>query len=219
MRDRRARAFEHAQRHSRRVRLLKFGLPIAAVVLALFFAALAFIRLPGGVSIDLASSSISDGKLVMANPKLGGFTRDNEAYSMTAVRAVQDMANSNLITLEEITAELPFNLGNAATVSAGVGYLDRAANRLELSSGLTITTRDGMRAVLQSAMIDVANSSMETSQPVEITADGVRLVAESMRAEADGRVMVFENRVRLNIEPGKFDTALNAAGGNIAARP
>jgi len=212
----RARAFAHAQRHSRRVRVLKFGLPVAALVLALVFGAMAYIRLPGGVSVDLANTSISDGKLVMANPKLGGFTRDNEPYSMTAARAIQDMSDHNLVRLEEITAELPFNMGNSALVDAGIGLLDRAANRLELTDGLTITTRDGMRAVLKSARIDIANSSMETDQPVEVTLDGVRLVADSMRAEADGRVMVFENKVRLNIEPGKFDTAFNAVGGNVA---
>src|SRR5690606_11245107 len=43
--------FERAVRHSRRVRVLKFGLPVAAVALACFFTGLAYIRLPAGVSI------------------------------------------------------------------------------------------------------------------------------------------------------------------------
>lgn len=198
--------------------MLKIGLPLLAVVLACVFMAMAYMRLPEGVSVDLAGTSIDDGKLVMASPKLDGFTRDNEPYSMTAVRAIQDMANQNIVQLEEITAQLPFNLGNSAMVKAGMGHLDRASNMLELSSGLTIDTKDGMHAVLKSAFIDVANKVLETKEPVELTLDGMRLVADTMRAEAKGRVMIFENRVRLDIDPRKFDTALNSVGGDVAAQ-
>jgi lipopolysaccharide export system protein LptC len=217
-RDGRSRAFARAERHSRRVRLLKIGLPVLAVVLAIVFAGIAYIRLPEGASIDVASSSISDGKLVMANPKLGGFTRDNEPYSMSALRAIQDMAGGNVVKLEKITAELPFNQGNSALVDAGTGYLDRQSNRLELADGLTIQTRDGIKAVLNSAFIDLASSTMETKEPVEVALNGALLSADSMRAEAKGRVMIFENRVRLHIDPGKLDTAFNAVGGAVAAK-
>ena len=212
----REREFAKARRHSRRVRMLKIGLPAAAVLMALAFAAVAFLKVPGGVSIDIASTSISDGKLVMANPKLGGFTRNNQRYAMSAERAIQDLADGNRIRLEEIAAELPFNRANSATIAAASGVFDRAANNLTIEEGLTIRTRDGMEAVLESAFVDIATNTMETKDPVEIRLNGARLVADSMATRENGHVIVFERRVRVDIDPGGLNPALAAAGSMLA---
>ena len=65
------------ERHSRRVRVLKFAAAAAAALIAVAFLGLFLSR---GTRLGHRSRPtappISDGKLVMANPKLNGFTKE-----------------------------------------------------------------------------------------------------------------------------------------------
>src|SRR5262245_50493814 len=74
--------FHSARHHSRRVRFLKVVLPSLAAAMALGFLGYSYLSKPVRLSMDVASSAISNGKLVMSNPKLEGFTKDNLPYSM-----------------------------------------------------------------------------------------------------------------------------------------
>ena len=111
-------AFGRAQRHSRRVRTLKFALPLAAIAIAIAFPLYSYLAAPPAVAISADSSAFADGKLVMANPKMQGLTKQNLPYAMKAVRAVQDTASQNIVQLEGISATLPVNASLSASVDA-----------------------------------------------------------------------------------------------------
>lgn len=73
----RAVAFGRAERHSRRVRRLKVVLPFLALGLAAVFAGIYLVNRPAPVEVaSVEDQAFSEGKLVMSNPKLEGFTRD-----------------------------------------------------------------------------------------------------------------------------------------------
>lgn len=196
--------FVRAQRHSRRVRALKFLLPGLAVAGIAGFLGWSYLAVPGVETIegvDARDTAIKDGKLVMANPKLDGFTRENLPYSMTAVRAIQDMKQTGVIALEQIDANLPVTAKNTAKVIAKTGVYDNAKNTLVIDSPVKVTTTDGMVANLMSANVDIGGGSMSTADPVEITLDRSRITADSMAISENGKVFVFEKRVRVDIEP------------------
>lgn len=205
-------AFSRARRHSGRVRFLKLTLPVVAVLMVAAFVAKSWLATPEGVSVELGSTAIEGGRLVMSDPKLDGFTRDNRPYNMTAERAIQDIGNASKIDLEGIAAKLPFDDENWVTVAAKSGVLDRDSNTLGLNSDITFTTDTGIHALLRSAVVDMAAGKLETSDPVDITLDGARIEADSMRISEKGAVMVFENRVRMEIDAKRLQTAANAEG-------
>ncbi|MBX3575289.1 MAG: LPS export ABC transporter periplasmic protein LptC [Mesorhizobium sp.] len=208
-------AFVRAQRHSRRVRWLKVWLPALAVAGVIGFVGWSYVSIPTVAGISIEGAGISDGKLVMANPKLDGFTKDKLPYTMTALRAVQDLKDTNMVRLEGIDAKLPVDPKNSAKVVAKSGIYDNAKNTLVFDSPMTVTTTDGMTARLNSASIDMNAGSMSTGDPVEILLNGSRITALSMNMADNGRVIVFENRVRVDLEPGKpADRAAN--GGSNA---
>lgn len=208
-------AFVRAQRHSRRVRWLKVWLPALAVAGVIGFVGWSYVSIPTVAGISIEGAGISDGKLVMANPKLDGFTKDKLPYTMTALRAVQDLKDTNMVRLEGIDAKLPIDPKNSAKVVAKSGIYDNAKNTLVFDSPMTVTTTDGMTARLNSASIDMNAGSMSTGDPVEILLNGSRITALSMNMADNGRVIVFENRVRVDLEPGKpADRAAN--GGSNA---
>ena len=214
----RAVAFGRAQRHSRRVRVLKFALPLVAGVIAVAFPLYSYLVTPPPVTIQADSSVLTDGKLVMANPKLSGFTKDNLAYSMIAERAIQDAANQGLVELDGIDAKLPMSARVNAAVKAAKGLYNRDANTLTLTQDITVTTTDGMVAKLKSAFLDIGKGTMKTDDPVDITRDGSRVTSDTMTVQDHGKVLVFEKRVRVNIDPATMKAAENTNGAANAVQ-
>ena len=213
-RDRRVEeAFAQARRHSGRVRLLKFALPAAALAMIVAFAARSWLAVPGGLPVDLGSLAIEGGRLVMSDPRLDGVTGpQSRPYTMTAARAIQDIGVSGRIDLQGIDARLPVDESGWMTVTAPSGVFDREANRLDINSELTVTSDDGLKAVLQSAVLDIAGGNLDTADPVDITLEGAHITADSMTVRDRGAVLIFENRVRMRIEGGRLSGA--AADGS-----
>ena len=125
-------AFRRARKHSRKVQFLKFALPAAAILIGGSFAAYSYVSVPGSVSFDISESAYTDGKLVMANPKLDGYTKESRPYSMTATRALQHLDDSGVVDLEGIDARLPVSATEFATIGAERGVYDREKNTLDI---------------------------------------------------------------------------------------
>jgi lipopolysaccharide export system protein LptC len=205
-------AFALAQRHSRTVRVLKSALPLLAAAMALGFLGYSYVMTPASVAVKADGSAISDGKLVMANPKLDGFTKDNRPYSMNALRAIQDFQNEGVVQLEGISAKLPIDAENWATIDAAGGVYDRDKNTLEIDSEITVTTADGMTAKLKSATIDIGGGGMTTQDPVDIRMDGATITSDTMTIGENGKLLVFEKRVRMDIDPQRLKATQQANG-------
>ncbi|WP_048645485.1 LPS export ABC transporter periplasmic protein LptC [Nitratireductor soli] len=201
--ERGADAFARATRHSHRVRLLKFLLPLSAVALTVAFLGYSFLSSVPRGAVDLATASIEGGSLVMSSPELNGFTSDDLPYKMTAERARQKIGGEDIIELEGIRARVPVDKENFATIEAADGVYNRGENRLDIDSRISLKTTSGITAILESAQIDIGGSSLETSKPVEIELDGTRIAADSFAASDGGKVFVFDKRVRVTIDPSQ----------------
>lgn len=213
----RDKAFRSAQYHSRMVKLLKIGLPLAAIAMATAFFGWSYVSSPVVTPVAAEGSVFSDGKLVMANPKLEGFTKENLPYSMKALRAVQDVDKGGVIELEGIDARLPMDTSNWATVTAPNGIYDRDRNTLDISGKVTVVTTDGLEADLKSASLDIDKGNLKTSDPVDIRRAGSRITSDSMTIVESGKVLLFEKRVRVHIDPTRMNEA-QANGGQDAKK-
>jgi lipopolysaccharide export system protein LptC len=209
-------AFRRATRHSRAVKTLKVLLPALAVLIALVFTAYSYLLTPGQVAIDILETSYSNGKLTMAHPKLDGFTKENRPYSMRAARAVQDVTKTSVFELDDIQAKLPLSDANWANVVAAKGIYDKDKNTLTIPTAMTVTTTDGMVAKLNSAFVNVGTGELNTSDPVDITLQGSHLTADKMTVVDRGKVLVFDEKVRLTMMPQKKKAAVHADGATDA---
>ncbi len=197
-------AFDLARRHSRRVRFLKRVLPVLAIGIAVGFAGYSWWITPGKISVDLAASGIVDGKLVMAAPKLDGFTKDKLPYTMTATRAIQELGNMDRFELEDIIAVLPMSETVKADIKAATGVFDNKAQKLDITSPIRIVTNDGMEADLTDAKIDIKTGRLETGKPVDIRLENSRIQSNTFVVEDNGKVLVFEDNVRMVLRPDEL---------------
>ncbi|TAN04199.1 MAG: LPS export ABC transporter periplasmic protein LptC [Rhizobiaceae bacterium] len=200
-------AVRRARRHSVLVRALKFLLPAAAILIALFFFAYSYVFTPAQISVDLFNTGFKDGKLIMADPKLEGFTRNNRPYRVHAAQAIQSMSDPDRIELKKITGRLPISDGNWADVTADEGFYNRDKNTLDIKSKMIVTTTNGMTAKLASAFVEMKNGTMKTPDPVDITMNTTHITAGSMDIEDRGNVLVFNRNVKLVMIPQGKKTA------------
>lgn len=199
--------FERERRRSRNVRRLKIILPALAVAMTVGLIGKSALSRMGDVSVDLAGTSIENGRLIMANPRMAGYSAENRPYEMTARRAAQALADDDILELENIDARLPVGEDQWATLDAATGKLVKSRNRLEIDSPTLIKTTDGMVAQLQSALISMDGSGLETNDPVHIDRKGSVITADSMTVSDGGSLMLFEKRVRVQIPAKQIETA------------
>lgn len=192
--------FYAAQRHSMRVRVLKTALPICALAIAAIFSWYTFLAAPAStVKVQLDASE--SGKLVMMGPQLNGYTKDNRPYSMVAERAVQDAKESSVITLVDIVAQLPVGDKAKAEINASSAIFDSVKQYLQFDNEFTVKTTDGMEAKLQNANVNMSNGEMTTDKPVDIRTDNAHISAQKMKILENGKLLVFEDKVQLTINP------------------
>ncbi|WP_275787957.1 LPS export ABC transporter periplasmic protein LptC [Pararhizobium gei] len=194
-------AYGAAARHSRLVRRLKIVLPLIAVLIGAAFAAVSVVRafLPEDLKIE--NATIENGKIVMQNPAISGRNKQDISYSMKAVRALQDIANPNIITLETIRAEMPVNETLIATVDATSGIYDRGANTLDMNAPFSISMNNGVIADFQAAYLNIDGGEMNSKKPIAISMNGGSIVAQSLRMTDKGRIVTFEGMVKVIVDP------------------
>lgn len=204
----RQRAYRSARSHSGRVRAAKAILPVLAIAGILLTVGWMWLsRITPDIGMDLSGTAIRDGKLVMANPKLDGMTSGDRPYSVRAARAIQDLSGTKTVDLERLQADVPLTADVMARITANAGTYDSEANTLDLMNRIRVETTDGMSAELETAAIDLARGGMSTPDPVRISMPGAVIEADRLTVEDNGRRLLFENQVKLVVQPGQFKPA------------
>ncbi|WP_438750575.1 LPS export ABC transporter periplasmic protein LptC [Pararhizobium sp. O133] len=194
-------AYADASRHSARVRRLKVILPLLAFLIGAVFVAVSVVRAFLPENLQIENATIENGKIVMQNPAISGRNKQDISYSMKAQRALQDISNPDIITLETIHAEMPVNDTLIATVEAASGIYDRGGNTLNMNAPFSITMNNGLVADFQAAYLDINAGEMETRKPIAISMNGGSIVAQSLRMTDKGRIVTFEGKVKVIADP------------------
>ncbi len=191
--------FNRARRHSRLVFLMKAVLPVLATTLVGVFVMLVLTaQLPvADVSIDKVS--LSEGRLVMEQPKMAGFDRNSRPYDVQAVQAIQDLAQPGKVLLNKIDAKIPFDATSFADIGAMSGVYDTKSEKLFLDENVTITGARGMDVHLKDADIDINSGSLASEKPVTVNSENTNISADSIRVEKGGDRILFNQRVKMTI--------------------
>lgn len=186
--------------HSRRVKRLKVLLPVAALLISLAFIAVSVVRTYLPENISVGGVKIENGKIVMEKPAVSGRNNEGISYTMLAERALQDIENPDLITLQTIKASVPVSRDVLASVTAIEALYNRAKDGLKMTAPFSINLNSGIRAEFQSADLDVKAGRMETLHPVSISTKSGSILAESMKMTDKGRTILFRGKVKVSIE-------------------
>lgn len=213
------RAFRRARRHSRLVRLLRFGIPsgiaasLALYALALWLNPLAGLSLP-----SVGNVVISGTRVTMEVPRLAGYTRDGRGYEVTASAAAQDLKNPQFIELKELRAKIELD-DDIVNVTAGIGFYDTKSETMNLRDNVLVKTTGGTEVRLSEANMDMRKGHVASEKPVEVDMPTAHVRANAMEVVDNGAVIVFRGGVTTLIKAEQAPATASAAPATASAAP
>jgi lipopolysaccharide export system protein LptC len=199
-----ARRFRVAVRHSRRVRLLRVGLPVAAVLGCLVIALVAWFNplrmLAARLPISVGDVVVSGSKIKMENPKLSGFTRDKRRYDVTAGAASQDLLRPGIVELHDINALLEMQEKTTMKMVAQDGVFDTKKEQLTLEHNIVVTSSKGDEGYFEEAVIDTKNGNVRSEKPVLLKMLNGTVKGNRFELTNSGDVIRFDNGVLVNMK-------------------
>lgn len=198
---RRAAAFAAARRHTRLVRFLRKALPVVCVLVLAGFVLLARAPLPGGLDFSVARTTISDGAVVMHEPQLTGYDRQDRTFRVTAATASQKLTRPDQVHLKKVVAAIQSPDRGEITITAGGGDLDNSENTLALFDGVVVDSEDGYRILLEDVEVHIKEQRLASDRPVTVIYEEGETSAERLRVTEQGKLVVLEGRVRTTYRP------------------
>jgi lipopolysaccharide export system protein LptC len=208
--DGRDQAFRRAKRHSRRVRLLRWALPLTALgglAIILFFVWFDPFRFYRNLPVEFGRITITDNKLTIEAPKLTGFTQDRRPYWVTAEEAAQDLTSPNRIELAGISGQVELADRGETKIQAAKGLYDLKSGNLELTSGIEIGSTGGYKMEMIEALMQVRAGRVVTDRPVKATFPDGSLVAQRLEILNHGDQVKFSGGVTLTFRVPREDSA------------
>jgi lipopolysaccharide export system protein LptC len=204
------RAFYAAVRHSRRVRVLRVAVPVAvllAVAGAIGFATLSNpLQMLSKMPVDLGSLVVSGTKIMMQQPRIAGFTRDNRRYDLTAQAAGQDLTKPDVVELHGIQASMEMLDKSLFQTTARSGLFNTKSEQLTLSQNIMVTSTSGYQAVLSEAVVDIRAGKIVSEKPVEVTTSSWTVNANRMEIGESGNLVRFERGVAVLLLPESYES-------------
>jgi lipopolysaccharide export system protein LptC len=187
------------------VRFLRRAIPVSLVAALLGAAAGWFVLKPlsllAKLPVDLGSLVISGSKIMMQQPRVAGFTRDNRRYELLAQAAGQDVTKPDLVELHGIRATIEMKDNDVFETTAQDGVYDNKTELLTLSQNIVVTSTSGYHVRLNAAVVDIKGGRITSEQPVQVLTSGWTVDANRMEIAESGDVMRFERGVSVVLKP------------------
>jgi lipopolysaccharide export system protein LptC len=198
------RAFRAAVRHSRHVRFLRIAVP-GAVLLAILGAVgtsllLSPLRALSKLPVNLGSVVVAGTKIMMQQPRIAGFTRDNRRYDLTAQAAGQDLTKPDMVELQGIHATMEMQDNALFETTAQNGLYNSKTELLTLSNNIVISSNNGYKALLSEAALDIRAGKVTSEKPVYVDTGTMSINANRLEVTDGGDVMRFERGVTVVLQ-------------------
>ena len=156
-----------------------------------------------GFRITFSDAPDLDGSLRMVNARYIGVDNRNQPYTVTAAEANQPAANSPLLTLEEISADVftDAGAGQWIALTAREGLYERDARQLDLAGDVSIFSDQGHEFHTDRAHVDLAARTADGDAPLSGQGPLGLLEAGNFFLDDNAQSMFFGGGVKMTIFP------------------
>jgi lipopolysaccharide export system protein LptC len=195
--------FAIAARHSRLVRALRVAVPAAVIMSMAVIIGISTIfnpfHIPDKLPFDVGNVVVSGTKITMESPHLAGFSPDKRPYEMWAKTATQDVTDPDHLELATLRAKVLQEDQSTVTMDARTGLFDTKTQLLDLQKDIFLQSSTGYEARLTHALVDIANGTVTSEDPVDVKLLNGTLRSDRLRITEKGDVVVFEGNVVMNL--------------------
>lgn len=195
-------AYKAAQRHSRRVRVLRWVFPalgLGAVLVVLVGWALSSLSLP---DITVTDVSITEEGIAMDAPTLRGQDQDGRPYVLRAQEAFQSVSANPVITMHMLEGEMMVDDEERVFITAPQARFDSESGIMVFEEGgVIVTLSSGGQAQLGVSSVDLENGALHSDEPAAIANDEVTLNSGGVQGFDGGQRLLFTGGVRMVFTP------------------
>ena len=194
----------YSRAYSRFVSLLKYVLPVVALVLIVLVIAWPHINtadLGFRLGVTVLKLTGSDDP-AMINPRYVGTDSDNQPFSITADLARNVAASGSKVTLVMPKADITLEDGTWLVLTANEGVFARGEKKLNLAGNVNLYHDSGYEFRTARAAIDLAAGIAEGNDPVDGQGPFGQLRAAGFRMVNKGKVIHFLGKSKLTLFPG-----------------
>lgn len=189
---RRIDAASHAG-YSRRVAILRKALPVlalATLVVLVLWPKLAPHKL---IALPPLPAAL---QLTMEHPRFTGTDDQNQPFSLSAERALQNPSKLTMVDLEGLRAETKLNDGFTVEGSAQIGRFDQTLKRLWLGGNVDIDHGQGYRFTAREMNIDFTKQIVWSDRGAKLEGDFGSVEGQGFRAYEGGKIIIFTGKSR-----------------------
>lgn len=202
-RGRRA-AFRAAQRHSRRVRLLRLLVPAAGVLAVLLVIGTWWHSIARAPDLAVTDVTMTTDGIAMDAPVLRGEDDAGRPYTLRAREAYQTLSTNPVFTLLDLQGDMMLDDGEAVFLRAPQARFDSATGLARFEEGaVELTLSSGGQAFLGVTQVDLDAGTIASDERVAVATGEVTLEAGGMQAFDAGERLLFTGGVYMVVRPDR----------------
>jgi lipopolysaccharide export system protein LptC len=186
------------------VRFLHIAVPAGSVV-ALAISTVFASRLPQTKLPTWSNIVVSGTKLIMAAPRMAGYTTAGRAYEITAEAAAQDMTKLDVLEISGIRGKMELKDKSLINVVADAGAYDSKTEMLRLDRHITVASSSGFDIELTEASVNTREGKIISKKPVEVHLAKGTLNSNGLEMINSGELIRFIGNVKKKINPTNFE--------------
>tara|TARA_R110002072_G_scaffold10287_6_gene48009 strand:- start:394 stop:1077 length:684 start_codon:yes stop_codon:yes gene_type:complete len=194
------------QGYTRFVRIMRFALPLAAIVLVVVLVLGQKTQesiiepIDEATTPELSKESIERNELL--NPKFESMDKKNQPYKITADRAIQGKKNKDLIMLDRPIGTMTLDDGMSITVHSDTGAYRQDTERFFLQGGVFLEQNQGYTMQTDEAHIDLRQNYVWSEKQVTGQGPDITIDASGVRANGQTGEIVFTGPAKLVLTKG-----------------
>jgi len=185
------------RRYTALVRVLRYALPLLAVAIIGLLFSWPYFQAPDSPSEmqDVSGQSIVQNELL--KPRFESRDSQNQPYTITAIRAVQNVSDKDVILLEKPMADITLKNGDWIAIEAKTGLYMQENEDLTLQGGVKIFHDQGYEFQMSELYVDIQNSKVWSDTPVQGQGPQGQISAAGMEMQTGDGVLIFNGPARL----------------------
>lgn len=138
------------------------------------------------------TSSLQD---LMIKPHYQGIDKENEPYTVDAIKAIQKDANT--VDMDTVTADMIKSNGRWLGLNSDKGELNTQSKQMLLNGHVTLFTDGGYEFRSDHAHVDIQQGNVDGDSPVEGQGPPGTLTADSFSSDGKTHIIHFNGSVRM----------------------
>jgi len=182
------------------VRVMKFALPLAAlVIIGALIARISGDPQQQKISLLPDEEKTTPGQIEVVRAKYEGRDDQGRPYTVTADKASRAMNAPDRVTFENPVADITLQDKTWVAVKAKTGDFDRTKESLRLKDDVHIFHDSGYEILLQDIEIDLKQKTAFTALPVRAQGPMGTIAAQNMAVKDQGELIVFGGPATLTV--------------------